>query len=52
MKTLEAKVGAFVVVCATILGATIYFVSVAQFNGANVPFKTARLQMLDQVGFK
>jgi len=40
MKTLEAKVGAFVVVCATILGATIYFVSVAQFKGANVPFKT------------
>ena len=40
MKSVEAKVGALVVVCALILGATVYFVSVARFNGAHVPFKT------------
>lgn len=40
MKSFEAKVGAFVVVCAIILAATIYSVSVARFNGAHVPYKT------------
>ena len=40
MKSFEAKVGAFVVVCAIILGATIYSVSVARFNGAHVPYRT------------
>jgi phospholipid/cholesterol/gamma-HCH transport system substrate-binding protein len=36
----EAKVGAFVVVCAAILLATIYHVSNAALRGANVPYKT------------
>ena len=40
MKNLEAKVGAFVVASAIILGATVYFVSMARFEGAHVPFKT------------
>lgn len=40
MKRLEAKVGAFVVASAIILGATVYFVSIARFKGAHVPFKT------------
>ena len=40
MKSFEAKVGAFVVVCAIILGATIYFVSLARFNGAHAPYTT------------
>jgi len=40
MKTFEAKVGAFVVVCAVILCGTIYSVSVVRFNGAHVPYRT------------
>jgi len=40
MKNLEAKVGAFVVASAIILGSTVYFVSTARFKGAHVPFKT------------
>jgi phospholipid/cholesterol/gamma-HCH transport system substrate-binding protein len=40
MKGIEAKVGAFVIICVAILGATIYYVSNARFNGARVPFKT------------
>ena len=40
MKTMEAKVGAFVVLCAVILSATVYYVSYARFKGARVPFKT------------
>jgi phospholipid/cholesterol/gamma-HCH transport system substrate-binding protein len=36
----EAKVGAFVVVCAAILLATIYKVSDAQIRGARVPYRT------------
>lgn len=40
MKSLEAKVGAFVVVCAVILSATVYYVSYARFKGARVPFTT------------
>ena len=40
MKGIEAKVGAFVVLCAFILTATVYYVSYARFKGARVPFKT------------
>jgi phospholipid/cholesterol/gamma-HCH transport system substrate-binding protein len=40
MKGIEAKVGAFVVVCAVILTATVYYVSYARFKGARVPFRT------------
>jgi phospholipid/cholesterol/gamma-HCH transport system substrate-binding protein len=40
MKSLEAKVGGFVVLCAVILTATVYYVSYARFNGARVPFTT------------
>jgi phospholipid/cholesterol/gamma-HCH transport system substrate-binding protein len=40
MKGIEAKVGAFVVLCAVILIATVYYVSYARFKGARVPFKT------------
>lgn len=40
MKSFEAKVGAFVVACAIILGATIYFVSLARFNGAHARYRT------------
>ena len=39
MKT-EAKVGAFVIVCAAILLATIYRVSNAQIKGARTPYRT------------
>ena len=40
MKDIEAKVGAFVVICAAFLCGTIYYVSTAKFKGAHVPFKT------------
>ena len=40
MKSIEAKVGAFVVLCAVVLTATVYYVSYARFKGARVPFKT------------
>ncbi|MBV8450946.1 MAG: MCE family protein, partial [Deltaproteobacteria bacterium] len=40
MKDLEAKVGAFVLVCVIVLCGTIYYVSTAKFNGAHLPFKT------------
>jgi phospholipid/cholesterol/gamma-HCH transport system substrate-binding protein len=40
MKGIEAKVGAFVIICVAILGATVYYVSNARFNGARVPFRT------------
>jgi phospholipid/cholesterol/gamma-HCH transport system substrate-binding protein len=39
MKTMEAKVGAFVVLCAVVLSATVYYVSYARFKGARVPFR-------------
>ena len=39
MKT-EAKVGAFVLVCAAVLLATIYHVSSAQIRGARTPYRT------------
>ena len=40
MKTIEAKVGALVVICAVILTATVYYVSYVRFQGARVPFRT------------
>jgi phospholipid/cholesterol/gamma-HCH transport system substrate-binding protein len=40
MNGIEAKVGAFVVVCAVLLTATVYYVSYARFKGARVPFRT------------
>ena len=40
MKSMEARVGAFVVLCAVILGATVYYVSYVRFKGARVPFRT------------
>ncbi|HEV3061012.1 MAG TPA: MlaD family protein [Vicinamibacterales bacterium] len=36
----EARVGAFVVMCAAILGATVYSVGNVQFRGARVPYRT------------
>ena len=39
MKTIEAKVGAFVVICAVILTATVYYVSYVRFRGAGVPYR-------------
>ena len=40
MKSIEAKVGAFVVICAVILTATVYYVSYVRFKGARVPYRT------------
>jgi len=40
MKSMAAKVGAFVVLCALILSATVYYVSYVRFKGARVSFKT------------
>ena len=40
MKDIEAKVGAFVLVCAAVLCGTVYYVTTAKFKGAHVPFKT------------
>jgi phospholipid/cholesterol/gamma-HCH transport system substrate-binding protein len=40
MKDIEAKVGAFVVICAAVLCGTVYYVSTAKFQGAHVPFRT------------
>jgi phospholipid/cholesterol/gamma-HCH transport system substrate-binding protein len=40
MKSIEAKVGALVVICAVILTATVYYVSYVRFKGARVPFRT------------
>jgi phospholipid/cholesterol/gamma-HCH transport system substrate-binding protein len=39
MKTIEAKVGAFVVICGVILTATVYYVSYVRFKGARVPYR-------------
>ena len=39
MKSIEAKVGAFVVICAVILTATVYYVSYVRFKGARVPYR-------------
>jgi ABC-type transporter Mla subunit MlaD len=40
MKSTEAKVGAFVLICVALLTATVYYVSHAQFSGAPVPYRT------------
>lgn len=40
MKSIEVKVGAFVVVCGFLLAATVYYVSGAQLRGEQVPYKT------------
>lgn len=39
MKNVEAKVGLFVLVCAFILGVTVYFVSNSEFGQKQVPYK-------------
>src|SRR5882672_10856518 len=40
MKSTEARVGAFVVICAAILCAAVYSVGNMQFRGAHVPYRT------------
>jgi phospholipid/cholesterol/gamma-HCH transport system substrate-binding protein len=40
MKSTEAKVGAFVVICVAFLMATVYYVSNTRFNGTQVPYRT------------
>ena len=40
MKSLEAKVGAFILASVVILAATVYFVSKAGFSGKQVPYRT------------
>jgi phospholipid/cholesterol/gamma-HCH transport system substrate-binding protein len=40
MKSTEAKVGAFVVICAAILCAAVYSIGNVQFGGAHVPYRT------------
>jgi phospholipid/cholesterol/gamma-HCH transport system substrate-binding protein len=40
MKSLEAKVGAFILACAVILVVTVYFVSKTEFRGQQVPYRT------------
>src|SRR5215469_8300701 len=39
MKNTEAKVGAFIVVCAAVLAVTVYFVSKAEFRGKETPYR-------------
>jgi phospholipid/cholesterol/gamma-HCH transport system substrate-binding protein len=40
MKSTEVKVGAFVVICVALLTATVYYVSNARFNSAQIPYRT------------
>jgi phospholipid/cholesterol/gamma-HCH transport system substrate-binding protein len=40
MKSIEVKVGAFVVACAVLLAATVYYVGGAQLRGQQVPYRT------------
>jgi phospholipid/cholesterol/gamma-HCH transport system substrate-binding protein len=40
MKSIEVKVGAFVVACAFILAAAVYYVSGSQLRGQQVPYRT------------
>ena len=40
MKSIEVKVGAFVVVCGLILAATVYYVSGSQLRGKQAPYRT------------
>lgn len=39
MKNTEARVGAFIVVCAAVLAITVYFVSKAEFRGKETPYR-------------
>lgn len=39
MRSTEAKVGAFVVVCAAVLAVTVYFVSKSEFRGKQTPYR-------------
>lgn len=39
MKTTEAKVGAFVLICAAVLAVTIYFVSKSELRGQQTPYR-------------
>jgi phospholipid/cholesterol/gamma-HCH transport system substrate-binding protein len=39
MRSTEARVGAFVVVCAAVLAVTVYFVSKAEFSGKQTPYR-------------
>jgi phospholipid/cholesterol/gamma-HCH transport system substrate-binding protein len=40
MKNIEAKVGAFVVISAVVLGVSVYYVSKAALSGKQVPYRT------------
>lgn len=40
MKSIEVKVGAFVVMCGLILAATVYYVSGSQLRGKQAPYRT------------
>jgi phospholipid/cholesterol/gamma-HCH transport system substrate-binding protein len=39
MKTTEAKVGAFIVICAAVLAVTVYYVNKSEFRGQQVPYR-------------
>lgn len=39
MKSTEAKVGAFIVICAAVLAVTIYYVSKSEFRSKQVPYR-------------
>jgi phospholipid/cholesterol/gamma-HCH transport system substrate-binding protein len=39
MKSTEAKVGAFILVCATVLAVTVYFVTKSEFRGKQTPYR-------------
>lgn len=39
MKSTEAKVGAFVVVCAAVLAVTVYFVNKSEYRGKQTPYR-------------
>lgn len=39
MKSTEAKVGAFIVICAAVLAVTIYYVNKSEFRGKQVPYR-------------
>src|SRR5262245_20680191 len=40
MKTTEAKVGAFVVICVAVLAVAVYFVNKSEFRGKQIPYRT------------
>jgi phospholipid/cholesterol/gamma-HCH transport system substrate-binding protein len=39
MKSTEAKVGAFIVICAAVLAVTIYYVNKSEFRGKQLPYR-------------